>query len=77
MIRNRFIAATAICLAVLVFGLFNAGVISYGDSQKLPAHTLMATGITDAKGNLTFSGMYPHGAYYIKELSAPDGWLLK
>ena len=20
--------------------------------------------------------MYPHGAYYIKELSAPDGWLL-
>ena len=42
-----------------VFGLFNAGVISYGDSQKLPAHTLMATGITDAKGNLTFSGMYP------------------
>lgn len=59
-----------------VFGLFNAGVISYGDSQKLPAHTLMATGITDAKGKLTFSGMYPHGAYYIKELSAPDGWLL-
>ena len=59
-----------------VFGLFNAGVIAYGDSQKLPAHTLMATGITDAKGNLTFSGMYPHGAYYIKELSAPDGWLL-
>ena len=59
-----------------VFGLFNAGVISYGDSQKLPAHTLMATGITDAKGNLTFSGMYPHGAYYVKELSAPDGWLL-
>lgn len=33
-----------------VFGLFNAGVIAYGDSQKLPAHTLMATGITDAKG---------------------------
>ena len=59
-----------------VFGLFNAGVIAYGDSQKLPAHTLMATGITDAKGNLTFSGMYPHGAYYVKELSAPDGWLL-
>lgn len=52
-----------------VFGLFNAGVISYGDSQKLPAHTLMATGITDAKGNLTFSGMYPHGAYYIKDIS--------
>ena len=58
------------------FGLIYAGVITYGDSQKLPAHTLMATGITDAKGNLTFSGMYPHGAYYIKELSAPDGWLL-
>lgn len=36
----------------------------------------MATGVTDAKGNLTFSGMYPHGDYYLKEISVPDGWLL-
>ena len=59
-----------------VFGLFNCDVITYGDSQKLPANTLMATGATDSQGNLTFSGLYPHGDYYIKELSVPDGWLL-
>lgn len=59
-----------------VFGLYNAEVITYGDAQKLPANTLMATGTTDAKGNLTFSGMYPHGKYYLKELSVPAGWLL-
>lgn len=59
-----------------VFGLFNRDVIAYGDSQKLPANTLMATGATDSQGNLRFSGLYPHGDYYIKELSVPDGWLL-
>ena len=59
-----------------VFGLFNRDVITYGESQKLPANTLMATGATDSQGNLTFSGLYPHGDYYIKELSVPDGWLL-
>lgn len=36
----------------------------------------MATGATDAKGNLTFSGMFPHGDYYVKEISVPKGWLL-
>lgn len=59
-----------------VFGLYNSSVITYGDSQKLPANTLVATGATDAKGNLTFSGMFPHGEYYIKEISVPSGWLL-
>ena len=59
-----------------VFGLFSRDVITYGDSQKLPANTLMATGATDSQGNLTFSGLYPYGDYYIKELSVPDGWLL-
>ena len=59
-----------------VFGLFNSSVITYGNAQKLPANTLLATGTTDAKGNLTFSGLYPHGDYYLKEISVPDGWLL-
>ena len=59
-----------------VFGLYNSAVITYGNDQKLPANTLMATGATDAKGNLTFSGMFPHGDYYVKEISVPQGWLL-
>ena len=59
-----------------VFGLYNAGVISYGSDQKLPANTLMATGVTNADGSLVFSGMYPHGDYYLKEIAVPDGWLL-
>ena len=59
-----------------VFGLYTGEIITYGDSQKLPANTLVATGTTDAQGNLTFSGLYPHGNYYIRELSVPDGWLL-
>lgn len=59
-----------------VFGLYNNAVITYSNGQKLPANTLMATGATDAKGNLTFSGMFPHGDYYVKEISVPKGWLL-
>ena len=59
-----------------VFGLYNASVITYGNDQKLPANTLMATGVTNADGSLVFSGMYPHGEYYLKEIAVPDGWLL-
>ena len=59
-----------------VFGLYNSSVISFGDAQKLPAHTLVATAATDANGELVFSGMFPHGDYYLKEVSVPDGWLL-
>ncbi len=56
-----------------VFGLFNASDIRY-PGGTLMADSLLATGVTDENGQLTFSGVYPHGDYYIKELSAPDGW---
>ncbi len=59
-----------------VFGLYNSSVITYADNQKLPANTLVATAVTDKNGNLTISGMYPHGNYYLKELAVPDGWKL-
>ena len=59
-----------------VFGLYNSGIISFGNEQTLPANTLMATGTTDANGDLVFSGMFPHVEYYLKEVSVPNGWLL-
>lgn len=58
-----------------VFGLFTDQDIRYS-SGTLMADTLVATGATDESGSLTFSGLYPHGAYYVRELSAPDGWKL-
>ena len=44
--------------------------------MTLTAETLVATGATDAAGKLAIVGNFPHGAYYVKELSAPDGWML-
>lgn len=58
-----------------VFGLYNGGEIPY-PGGTLMVDTLMATGATDENGALTFSGCYPHGDYYVKELAAPDGWRL-
>lgn len=58
-----------------VFGLYSGRDILCGE-QPLMADTLVATGATGEDGSLTFAGCYPHGEYYIKELSAPDGWKL-
>ena len=58
-----------------VFGLFADEELRVGD-VTLTADTLVATGATDAAGKLAFVGNFPHGAYYVKELSAPDGWTL-
>ena len=58
-----------------VFGLFADEELRVGD-VTLTVDTLVATGATDAAGRLAFVGNFPHGAYYVKELSAPDGWTL-
>ena len=58
-----------------VFGLFADKELRVGD-VTLTADTLVATGATDVAGKLAFVGNFPHGAYYVKELSAPDGWTL-
>ena len=58
-----------------VFGLFADEELRVG-GVTLTADTLVATGVTDAAGRLAFVGNFPHGAYYVKELSAPDGWTL-
>ena len=57
-----------------VFGLYNADDIHYADGM-LPADSLIAVGMTDMHGKLTFSGNLPHGAYTIRELDGP-GWKL-
>lgn len=56
-----------------VFGLYNDTDIRY-EGGTLMADTLVGVGTTDKDGSLTFAGYYPHGRYYIKELSAPVGW---
>ncbi len=58
-----------------VFGLYNADDIHYTDGM-LPADTLIAVGMTDMHGKLTFSGNLPHSAYTIRELDGPKGWKL-
>lgn len=52
-----------------VFGLFADADMHVGEVTLL-ADTLVATGATDAEGKLAFIGNFPHGAYYVKELSA-------
>ena len=59
-----------------IFGLFTCDPIPYG-TETLEADTLIATGITDEDGELTFSGEFPHGEYYVQELFAPEGWVLQ
>ncbi len=58
-----------------LFGLYNAGSIAY-PSGSLEPDTLIATGMTNKDGALTFCGSFPHGEYYARELSAPEGWKL-
>ena len=58
-----------------LFGLYNADSIAYPDGSLEP-DTLIATGITNKDGELTFCGSFPHGEYYARELSAPEGWKL-
>lgn len=58
-----------------LFGLYNADSIAYPDGS-LGSDTLIATGITNKDGELTFCGSFPHGEYYARELSAPEGWKL-
>ena len=57
------------------FGLYNINTIEY-DGGTLEANTLLATATTSDDGKLVFTGYYPHGEYFIRELGGPDGWIL-
>lgn len=43
----------------------------------LLADTLVAVGMTDENGRLTFDGTFPHGDYYVRELQAKTGYSTK
>lgn len=58
-----------------VFGLYNSSEISYPNGS-LPADSLITTAVSDEDGTVTFEGFFPHGSYYVRELSAPAGWLV-
>ena len=58
-----------------VFGLYNSDPIAY-TGGTLEANTLLATAISDKNGKVSYSGQFPHGRYYVWELSGPDGWKL-
>lgn len=58
-----------------VFGLYNSSGISYPNGA-LPADSLIATAVSGEDGAVIFEGFFPHGSYYVRELSAPAGWLV-
>lgn len=58
-----------------VFGLYNFNDIPYKNGT-MPADSLIDTAVTDENGHLSFNGKYPHGEYYVRELSGPEGWSL-
>lgn len=58
-----------------IFGLYNGEPISYANGV-LDADTLLATAISDKDGKISFSGHFPHGNYYVRELADPEGWKL-
>ena len=58
-----------------IFGLYNSDPIAYAGGT-LEADTLMATAVSDKNGKVSYSGKFPHGRYYVRELSGPDGWKL-
>lgn len=58
-----------------VFGLYNSQPITYA-AGTMDADTLLATAVSDKNGKISFGGQFPHGQYYVRELSGPEGWKL-
>ena len=58
-----------------IFGLYNSDPIAYKDGL-LDADVLLSTAISDKNGQISFSGHFPHGNYYVRELAGPEGWKL-
>lgn len=68
-------AETGSVVAGAVFGLYNKNEIKSGDKVIVKADTLLQEITSDEKGQAHFNLDLPLGTYYVKEISAPDGFV--
>lgn len=64
-------------LSGAVIGLYATNDIkNHNGAVIVPANTLLETGESDAEGKVVFESDLPLGSYYVKEISAPAGYLV-
>lgn len=68
-------AETGSVVAGAGFGLYNKNEIKSGDNVIVKADTLLQEITSDEKGQAHFTLDLPLGTYYVKEISAPDGFV--
>lgn len=68
-------AETGSVVAGAVFGLYNKNEIKSGDNVIVKTDTLLQEITSDEKGQAHFTLDLPLGTYYVKEISAPDGFV--
>lgn len=68
-------AETGSVVAGAVFGLYNKNEIKSGDKVIVKADTLLQEITSDEKGQAHFTLDLPLGTYYVKEISASDGFV--
>lgn len=60
----------------VLFGLYAAEEIKAEDGSVIPAGGLIETANPDKTGKVSFTTDLPFGRYYVKEITAPEGYIL-